>query len=44
MIENTILNQEKEISRYNFFQERLSCGLDMTAPYAEFAPYLNYGA
>ncbi|EKE87697.1 hypothetical protein OUI_0015 [Helicobacter pylori R036d] len=43
-IKNTTLNQEKEISRYNSFQERLPLLRFMACSLFGFAPYRNYGA
>lgn len=43
-IKNTTLNQEKEISRYNSFQERLPLLRFMACSLFGFAPYPNYGA
>ncbi|WP_164868481.1 cagY like domain protein [Helicobacter pylori] len=43
-IKNTALNQEKEISRYNSFQERLPLLRFMACSLFGFAPYCDYGA
>ncbi|WP_187934237.1 cagY like domain protein [Helicobacter pylori] len=43
-IKNTTLNQEKEISRYNSFQERLPLLRFMACSLFGFAPYCDYGA